>query len=401
VRTERFRGALLATLLIVSLTAPAISLLQTTPASATPDGLVPHNPISINGNGGFSYPDPVNGGGSGTENDPYIIENWDISAENAHGIEIRNTTAHFVIRNCYSHGNRGHMGIFLDNVINGQIDNVTTENNGAGIRLRYSSNNNIMNSILLDDNLNIELVSNSSNNIINNCTFYVYGGGIGIFSGSDNNHIYHNNFVNNGHTYDDGTNYWDNGYPSGGNYWSDYTGVDENYGENQDIPGSDGIGDTPYDILGDNNRDRYPLVWTGTAVFSMENLYAVRLEKNLDLYQGSKLVVKFYTWWDEYENESVIENFVPPWHVEEIEKVPNPTLPWCVKSAVKKARLDLTYDNTENVISTIATFTVTRDDLFGRIMAIKGLWPYASPDERDKLWKEITDIKALWPFAPS
>ncbi len=398
-RTGGFRGALLSTLMIASLIASAVLLLSVSTVSA--EGLTPHSPIYINGNDGFI---PANGvtSGSGTSGDPYIIENWDISAENAHGIEIRNTTAHFVIRNCYSHGNRGHIGIFLDNVINGQIDNVTTENNGAGIRLRYSSNNNIMNSILLDDNLNIELVSNSSNNIINNCTFYVYGGGIGIFSGSDNNHIYHNNFVNNGHTYDDGTNYWDNGYPSGGNCWSDYIGIDNYQGENQDIPGSDGIGDTPYYIIGDSNRDRYPLVWTGTAVFSLENLYAVRLEKNLDLYQGSKLVVKFYTWWDEYENESVIENFVPPWHVEGIEKVPNPTLPWCYKSAVKKARLVLTTDDTGNEIApTIASWTTRKDHLFGRIMQIKAIWIFASPDERDKLMKEIRDMLGWWPYAPS
>jgi len=53
-------------------------------------------------------------------------------------------------------------------------------------------------------------------------------------------------------------NVWDDGYPSGGNYWSDYTGVDVKGGPDQDLPGSDGIGDTPY-VLDTNNRDRYPL----------------------------------------------------------------------------------------------------------------------------------------------
>ena len=47
----------------------------------------------------------------------------------------------------------------------------------------------------------------------------------------------------------------------GGNYWSDYTGNDYYRGINQDIPGSDGIGDTPYNISGPgNNTDRYPLM---------------------------------------------------------------------------------------------------------------------------------------------
>lgn len=59
---------------------------------------------------------------------------------------------------------------------------------------------------------------------------------------------------------------WHMDYPSGGNYWSDYVGVDNYRGENQDQPGSDGMGDTPYYISGDNNRDRYPLIspWAPT-----------------------------------------------------------------------------------------------------------------------------------------
>jgi hypothetical protein len=76
--------------------------------------------------------------------------------------------------------------------------------------------------------------------------------------------IYHNNFINNAEQAFDhiGENTYDNGYPSGGNYWSDYTGVDKKSGPNQDKPGSDGIGDTPY--TRHNVEDRYPLMnpWT-------------------------------------------------------------------------------------------------------------------------------------------
>jgi len=49
----------------------------------------------------------------------------------------------------------------------------------------------------------------------------------------------------------------------GGNYWSDYTGVDLYSGPYQNETGSDGIGDTPYPILGDTNEndyDNYPLI---------------------------------------------------------------------------------------------------------------------------------------------
>ena len=52
---------------------------------------------------------------------------------------------------------------------------------------------------------------------------------------------------------------WDDGYPSGGNYWSDYIGVDTKRGPNQDMLGSDGIGDTPY-VIDASNRDNYPLM---------------------------------------------------------------------------------------------------------------------------------------------
>jgi len=77
------------------------------------------------------------------------------------------------------------------------------------------------------------------------------------------NVIYHNNFIGNSQQVYIKTpgyaNVWDNGWPSGGNYWSDYTGVDVMKGKNQDKPGSDGIGDTPY-VINAYNQDRYPLM---------------------------------------------------------------------------------------------------------------------------------------------
>ena len=479
-----------------------------------------HDPIYIEGNDNFT---PANGvtSGSGTENDPYIIENWDISAENAHGILIENTTAYFIVRGCNVHSGVEYKkyGIRLDNAKNGEIDNCIVENNSYGIRLDQSNNNmisnniveqnryggislessnnitmrnntllnndfnfsvygttpsdfvhdidasnlvngkpirylvgnkneiigpsldigylalvncdnirvenltlsnhngqgillaftenscvdncdlennaesilllNSNNSILINNNLSnnraygiilvsglsntmennrvennyfgIYLMDSSSNNrIVNNCVsgngdigicivnslnntilnnnslnnyidgiclyissnndvennrvennggcgidisgendgenvyyssnntlannnvennYWGIGGvflhnntianndvsknylGIRLWYSSDNNHIYHNNFENNSTQASDYcSNYWDNGYPSGGNYWSDYTGADNYHGENQNIPGGDGIGDTPYNISGGSNQDRYPLM---------------------------------------------------------------------------------------------------------------------------------------------
>lgn len=44
-----------------------------------------------------------------------------------------------------------------------------------------------------------------------------------------------------------------------GNYWSDYNGIDVYNGANQNVPGSDNIGDSPY-IIDSNNRDNFPLM---------------------------------------------------------------------------------------------------------------------------------------------
>ncbi|MCK4405933.1 MAG: hypothetical protein KAV43_05455 [Hadesarchaea archaeon] len=140
------------------------------------------------------------------------------------------------------------------------------------------------------------------------------------------------------------------------------------------------------------------VVNTGAAVFrGLENLYAVRLEKNLDLHQGSKLVAKFYTYSDAFENKSVIETFTPPWHVEENENIMHPA-----GKTVKKVRLDLTADNTENVISTIARFIVQKVTLEVRFTEIPLEWALApTPEEKTAREMEFSDIPLNWALAPS
>jgi len=131
--------------------------------------LTPHDPIYINGNDNFT---PANGvvGGSGTENDPYIIENWIISAENAHGIWIKNTTAHFLVRNCVVENGGWFLdGINLDNVVNGRIENNTCENNNHGIYLYNSDNNTLLYNTLAGNTWGF-FVDNSNNNQIGNNT---------------------------------------------------------------------------------------------------------------------------------------------------------------------------------------------------------------------------------------
>jgi len=105
---------------------------------AEASGLTPHKPIEIIGNEGFTRENGVVAG-SGTPDDPYIIEGWEIDASgNRYGIVIVNTTAYFIIRNCEIHG-AILAGILLVNVTNGKIIGNTLANNILGIIIAYSS----------------------------------------------------------------------------------------------------------------------------------------------------------------------------------------------------------------------------------------------------------------------
>ena len=103
-------------------------------------------------------------------------------------------------------------------------------------------------------------ISVIGNNTIKNNTISDNGIGISAFMTSFGR-VYHNNFIANQNQTvfcfpDDG---WDAGYPLGGNYWSDYQGEDMYHGPSQNILGSDGIGDTPYQVDQDV-FDNYPLM---------------------------------------------------------------------------------------------------------------------------------------------
>ena len=93
-----------------------------------------------------------------------------------------------------------------------------------------------------------------NNEVTSNAEYGVYVGN------STDVGVFHNVFIGNGVQAMQDTcvnTVWDDGYPSGGNYWSDYSGSDENNGIDQDVPGADGIGDTPY-VIDVGGTDRYP-----------------------------------------------------------------------------------------------------------------------------------------------
>jgi parallel beta-helix repeat protein len=228
-----------------------------------------------------------------------------ISKGETTGLDFTSSNNNTIINNTITNNRidkRDAIGLDFTSSSNNLIANNTIINNRYGIYFRKSNHNHIHNNnissnsfrgVVLDSSSHntiqnnqisyhfehgIKLAGSSNNTIVNNMIYDNQGFGIHLDSLtkyiddgpnivylSENNIIYHNNFIHNYHGFrfqalDVFNNTWDNGYPAGGNFWSNYEGKDEYHGINQDLPGGDGIGDTPYALNWDSTReDRYPL----------------------------------------------------------------------------------------------------------------------------------------------
>lgn len=153
-------GLMLFGLLVLSMAVGVFTILPKMVSAYTP-----HDPIYIDGNVDFTEENGVLEG-SGTEIEPYIIEGWEIDAKASEGIKIKNTTVHFIIKNCMVHGGNTYNGISFYNVTNGKIESSTCHNNSNGIYFEKSSNNMISASnIHNNSNAGIYLAGCSNNNV--------------------------------------------------------------------------------------------------------------------------------------------------------------------------------------------------------------------------------------------
>lgn len=232
---------------------------------------IERRPIVIMNNYEFTVENGVTAG-SGTANDPYIIEGWRIDAGSRdYGIHIHRTTRTFVIRNVEISG-AAKAGIFLNFVRNASVEDSTLIGNWVGITLSFAGFNRIrgctiksnMEGIILRFSDNNQILDNTvtrnavaaiwffaaeSNEIIGNI---ISSNHMGIFLdfGSQENLIHRNTFLDNVHNARSvSANSWDKG--GAGNYWLDHRAFDSD---------RDGIWDSPYIIRSDADQDNFPLV---------------------------------------------------------------------------------------------------------------------------------------------
>ncbi|TFF90389.1 MAG: hypothetical protein EU548_03260, partial [Promethearchaeota archaeon] len=145
--------------------------------------------------------------GSGTWNDPFVIENIVINGKKERSaIEIKNTDGeYFVIRNCTCFNSSelsSQAGIKLSFASNGRLDmNNVSFNNADGIMLHVSTNITVSNNLIANNLASgITLASGCTENyIVNNTITGNTDTGIYIYGGSSNK-LYLNNVTDNGFT---------------------------------------------------------------------------------------------------------------------------------------------------------------------------------------------------------
>ena len=277
---------------------------------STTHGYKPHFPIYITRDIDFEY---LGFPGSGSPDDPYILERLEITGYDS-AIQIEETSASFIIRNCILGGSSRDLGsiVALQRVGGFALQDCDIFTGYNGLRLIDCWNSDITGNRIYDchNGIDISIIRKgnvSSNTIFGNnvgmnfggtsslshCSFThnrVYGNtgrGIDIQAGW-NNTFYSNRIGWNGGTIwpnvrDSGlNNTWDDGV-SQGNFWDDYVG----YGD--------------YDIPGDADFvDRFPSLLTDEATPTIDDPDDIQIE------QGDREAELVWIPSDEYPHEFII-----------------------------------------------------------------------------------------------
>ncbi|MBN1677812.1 MAG: right-handed parallel beta-helix repeat-containing protein [Candidatus Thermoplasmatota archaeon] len=167
---------------------------QAEPTSPARIAYTTHAPILIDGNAGFTGANASTGvtRGSGTVDDPYVIEGWEISSFPSRGIEITNANVHFTIRDCYVHHGTEIFSeaIRIGYCSNGIVRDCTCSDCSYGIGLLGSSGNSLVSNTCSDNHCGIELTNSNGNsltdNVVSSSVYNEFGGGIRLYKSDSN-----------------------------------------------------------------------------------------------------------------------------------------------------------------------------------------------------------------------
>ncbi len=213
-----------------------------------------------------------------------VMNNVLDSSSDGSGIQLQASTFNLIKNNQINDNDVYGVYLYLSDG-NDVMENDIESNYARGVHIADSEYNTVGSNYISDNREGIRIESRSENNgVINNTILNSQWYGLYLWRAHKNeirenivyktdeyyginlkeceyNDIYWNDFMDDvKDAYDDGTNNWSADYPDGGNYWSNYSGVDEKSGVDQDQPGSDGFGDIPYTIAGGDNLDHYPFM---------------------------------------------------------------------------------------------------------------------------------------------
>ena len=135
--------------------------------------------------------------GTGTMLDPYIIENWNITVISGSGIFIHDTSAHFIIRNCWIDAGEGNSApdydgsIYIKNIADGtaKIENNVCSHSRVGIFLRLSNNNTLTDNTCINNVDGFFLWESNNNTVVRNECYSNTGAGISLYLSNSNSFV--------------------------------------------------------------------------------------------------------------------------------------------------------------------------------------------------------------------
>jgi parallel beta-helix repeat protein len=260
------------------------------------DYFIETSPIAIESNQDL---EDLSLSGSGTQEDPYIIERLHIVATGTQNssISVFYTSAYIIIRDCYletdwacidirhtavgtvrienntcTSNSGGGAGIVVWRANNSTVVGNTCMNLAQGIHLNEAaccniSSNNITNNNYQGINIRLSNYNTITDNIVTNTSQH----GVALVRSSRFNIIHHNHFIDNGQEetyridgeergalssqgFDEGNNNtWYDATTEEGNWWSDYSGTSP-----YSIDGPSNSTD-PYPIIADNHTQNFGL----------------------------------------------------------------------------------------------------------------------------------------------